>query len=214
MSDISSNKLVVFDMDGTLYRSETSFLPAVKSLLKENGLNVPADEFLFRFIGEPDSVFVQWLKELKAEKPAHILYREFQRAELCAVERDGQLYEGVVFLLGWLKEKGFRLAVCSNATEIYLNTVLKKFNLFTMFSFLRVPKGSESKTLMLSEIKSKFNPGIGFMVGDRSHDMKAAIENCFVFIGALYGFGRKEIEDTDYCVEKPAQIKALIEDLA
>ncbi|MBN1619120.1 HAD hydrolase-like protein [candidate division WOR-3 bacterium] len=209
---MSSNKLAVFDMDGTLYRSETSFMPAVKSLLKENGLAVPEDEFLFRFIGEPDSVFIRWLKMLNAEKPAHILYREFQGAELGAVERDGQLYEGVIPLLGWLKEQDFNLAVCSNATEIYLNTVLEKFNLLTMFSALRVPKGSENKTMMLREIKNKFSPGIGFMIGDRSHDMTAANENYLVFIGALYGFGRKEIEGAEYSVEKPMQIRALIED--
>ncbi|MBN2364149.1 HAD family hydrolase [candidate division WOR-3 bacterium] len=211
MFRIKTPFLAVFDMDGTLYRSDASFIPAVKSLLSNNGLEVPADDFLFSFIGEPDSVFIDWLAKLSSNGNADSLYNEFQRSELNMVRERGELYDGVLSLLDWLKENGFTLAVCSNATKVYIDTVLEKFRLTELFSAVRVPAGSESKKKMLKEISDQFSPEIGFMVGDRIHDMQAAFENGFAFIGALYGFGRKEIETAENCAESPFEIKPIFE---
>ncbi|MBN1149943.1 HAD family hydrolase [candidate division WOR-3 bacterium] len=203
--------MAVFDMDGTLYRSETSFIEAVKTVLSNNRLETPPEEFLFSFIGEPDSVFAKWLEDISNPGKALELYDEFQTRELEMVREKGELYEGVLPLLYGLKD--FTLAICSNATDIYIKTVVEKFKIDKLFSALRVPVRGESKKQMLRDLEGEFKPSGKFMVGDRYHDMAAAEENGFVFVAALYGYGRDEIESSRFAAEKPEQIKRIIDSI-
>lgn len=63
--DEEAPTLLIFDLDGTLYRTETSFTPAAAQVLQAFSLRVPPDEELHAFIGEPFDVFLEWLEHLR-----------------------------------------------------------------------------------------------------------------------------------------------------
>ncbi len=179
-------KLIVFDLDGTLYISESSFVPAVKEFLERHNRPLPPIEFIYRFIGEPDHVFEEWLETLKIDAPLKELFREFDDLERDAVIRDGCLYDSVAETLEWLTNKDY-------------------------FITLKTPRSKdETKTVMLRDIAEAVKPSISYMVGDRIHDITAAREAGYISVGAAYGYGGEEIKDADYIISHLKEIKGIL----
>lgn len=206
------SKLIVFDLDGTLYLTGSSFLPAVKCFLERHQMAIPADEFLHRFIGEPEHVFTEWLESLQIDAPIDELLKEFDRLMSDAIECSGSLYESVDETLETLYSRGYLMAICSNGPQWYIDQVLDKFEIGRYFSIVKVPSTrDETKGHMLRDILEHVNPGISCMVGDRIHDLQAARENGTIFIGTAYGYGGGEIRDADHIVHAFADLKNVVE---
>lgn len=205
--------LLIFDLDGTLYNSATSFLPALKRLFKEYGIEYNEEEAI-KFIGEPDYKFWEYLKTKNFKDNIDKVLQKMDDYEYSEVEKSGKLYSEVREILQKFKKKGYTLSLCSNGIKEYIEKVLKKFDLLEIFSDIRYPlnKG-ETKDRMVGEILEKHKPEMAFMIGDRYHDMMAAFKNGIVFIGAMYGFGKREIEKADYKIEKFKELEELIERL-
>lgn len=205
--------LLIFDLDGTLYNSATSFFPALRRLFKEYGIEYDEEEAK-KFIGEPDYKFWDYLKTKNFKDDIDKILQKMDDYEYSEVEKSGKLYPEVKEILEKFKKRGYTISLCSNGIKEYIEKVLKKFDLFQIFSDIRYPvnKG-ETKDKMVREILEKYKPEMVFMIGDRYHDMMAALKNGIVFIGAMYGFGKKEIEKADYKVEKFDELEGLIERL-
>lgn len=204
-------KLIVFDLDGTLYVSESSFLPALRQFLARYDRPQPSDEFLISFIGEPDHVFGAWIETLNINRSTDELLREFDRIEAEAVKQNGCLYDSVAEILEWLKDKGFTMAICSNGSGWYVDLILGKFNLRDYFIIVKTPRTkSETKSVMLQDIKNALKPSVVYMIGDRKHDFTAARQTGYLFIGAAYGYGGDEINDADFTIKRPDEIKTIL----
>ncbi len=203
--------LLIFDLDGTLYNSATSFLPALKRLFKEYGIEYVEEEAI-KFIGEPDYKFWEYLATKNFKDDINKVLQKMDDYEYSEVERNGKLYPDVKEILQKFKKKGYTISLCSNGIKEYIEKVLKKFSLFEIFNNIRYPinKG-ENKDRMIREILEKHKPEMAFVIGDRYHDMMAAFKNGAVFVGAMYGFGEKEIEKADYKIEKFKELEELIE---
>ena len=184
-------KLVVFDLDGTLYNSGNSFISAVKKILNEYNLEIPSNDFIFSFIGEPNHIFYDWLKSLAINETYKALDIKFNQYELEAVENYGHLYNSVYEVFDWLKLNGYTIGLCTNASKLYLEKVLSKFKLEKYFSVIKYPLNSnETKSEMLLSIKEEFKPIFAYMIGDRKHDFQAAKDNNFISVGVSYGYGK------------------------
>ena len=207
-----SGILVVLDLDGTLYHTETSFFPAVDSLLKAHRMTRQTPVKLEKFIGEPMYVFVDWIKSLGIETGVDELIREFDALEIKAVKSRGALYPGVRSVLRELSRKGATLGICSNGQAHYINSVVDNFDLRSYFSFIRYPQNkAETKTIMLDEIRRRYAPRKAFMVGDRIHDFEGARGAGFISVGVNYGYGEEEVEEADYIIsELPELMNILI----
>ncbi len=209
-------KMIIFDLDGTLYQSESSYIPAVKDIFKQYGnfdslIKKYNDSFLYRFIGEPAHVFNKWLSEVFTKDNLPVIIKEFDNFELDNVIQNGVLYENVEDVLKWLQENNFKIYLCSNASKIYLETVMEKFNLKKYFLEFHIPELiSDTKTKMINKIISRTNSDIGFVVGDRKHDIDAARENKLISIGASYGYGREEVKEADYKITKITEVKNIV----
>ncbi len=204
--------LVAFDLDGTLYRAETSFIPAIKRLLVEHSIAPPSDRFLYSFIGEPGHVLDDWLRTKPFDAPIEEVSRALDAYEFEAVDAYGELYDGVEDVLSYLHAGGHSLALCTNSPFEYAGRILHKFGISKYFSHVstRISR-CETKSTMLRGIKEKANPDKGYMVGDRIHDLRAARDNGFFSVGALYGYARDEAQDADFTIENIAELLGIIE---
>lgn len=201
-------KLIIFDLDGTLYDTESSFIPAVGIFLRRYDRVVPPNEFLYKFIGEPEQLFGEWMKSLKIDAPLDKLLWEFDETERNAIRRTGNLYSGVIETLNWLKEKDYTLAICSNGREWYITEVIDRFNLGDYFAIVKGPRSAtETKVEMVREIIDIVKPEKSYLVGDRFHDLEAARQNDCISIGAEYGFGGDEIKTADHLISSFTEIK-------
>jgi len=204
-------KLIVFDLDGTLYVTESSFIPAMRQFLGRYNRPVPSDKFLYSFVGEPDHVFGKWIETLNIEKPADELLREFDEIEAEAVKQKGYLYDSVGEVLEWLKERCFTMVICSNGSGWYIDLILDKFDITRYFALLKTPRSkTETKSVMLSDITATVTSDISYMVGDRKHDISAARQNDYISIGAAYGYGGDEIKNADFVITDIKEIKTIL----
>ena len=207
-------KLIIFDLDGTLYDTATSFIPAIKMFLNKYGIDVPSDEELYSFIGEPELVFVEWIKSLQIESTNEDLIAEFDRLEREAIISDGKLYDVVGEMLNELNLAGYRFGLCSNGPQWYIELILKKLDIGRFFDIVRFPETEiDNKPEMVAEIVDRLKPEKVFMVGDRVHDLTAAKANNLAFVGVSYGFGREEISRADHLVNSVPELKELLKEL-
>jgi len=86
--------LIMFDMDGTLFRTETSFFPSVREFASRHAFPAPDEEFLRGFIGQNGTEWLAWLDQLNLDKPVPELAAEFDLLEQEYVRAQGELYPG------------------------------------------------------------------------------------------------------------------------
>ena len=205
-------KLIMFDVDGTLYRTETSFFPAVHDFAARYGFPAPDENFLRGFIGQNGREWRSWLEGLNLGKPVDQLAAEFEMIERERVAEGGELYPGTDTVLRTLADAGCVLGVCSNAPAWYPELILTKANVRDLFRMVRVPTHpDETKTMMLCEVWNETHPERCAMVGDRENDMQAAYAAGFAAIGASYGWAPEELGRADVCISDIRELPAALE---
>lgn len=214
----NENILIAFDVDGTLFKAKEIFLPAIKTVLSENNIE-RTDTYCMKFVGMPYNEFEAWQQQQKLK----ISYKNFksrlQQLELKNIKEYGSEFKDVIKTLTTLKNKGYTLAICTNARKEYLEAVMTKCDLWNFFkeeNILYPEKFPDrfspefDKGTMLNDLKNRLKPFKSFMVGDRNYDSKAAKKSGFEFIGVRYGYGKNEIKDETNLVDKIRDIEIKI----
>ena len=200
-------KLIMFDMDGTLYRTETSFFPAVREFARRHAFAAPDETFLRGFIGQNGSNWRAWLGQLQLGTSIDELEAEFDLLEKEYVEIQGELFPGVTDVLKGLAQDGWKLGICSNAPSWYPETILNRAGVRDLFTVIRVPsRPDQTKVMMLCDVWNELHPEHCAMVGDRADDMQAAFAGGFFAIGAVYGWAPEELERADVRIHDIAEI--------
>lgn len=196
--------LLIFDLDGTLYKTEKSFLPAIAEVFQYHELAAPTSPEILAFIGEPFDRLLQWLTVRLADARGPTLtpqrLREYiAQREIHYVKTNGELYTAVVDTLAALRKLRYGVSLCTNGGEQYARAVLRTFKIETLFDFLRF-RGSEDegKTGMVRSLLETAGASQAIVIGDRYHDLMAAHENGCTAIGVSYGYARPgELADAD-----------------
>jgi phosphoglycolate phosphatase len=204
-------KLIMFDMDGTLFRTETSFFPSVREFASRHAFPVPEEAFLRSFIGQSGSEWRAWLEQLQLGQSTEELSSEFDLLEREYVRTQGELYNGAADVLRTLSLDGWKLGVCSNAPEWYPEMILARAGVRDLFTVVRVPsRPDQTKSMMLCEVWNEFRPERCAMVGDRADDMRAAYAGGYFAIGAVYGWAPQELELADVRIHDIAEVPAAL----
>lgn len=202
-------KLVIFDLDGTLFRTETVDVEAFNRALEANGYKRRAEREILDLIGltmRPMS------EQLLGTKDRHLVDKfisdavEFERE---GIKKSGQLYEGVLDFLGRLKKRNYILSICSNGNFDYVMGIVEKFNLHKFFDEIWYDKGIP-KAQAVGIIKERFNASRFVMAGDRACDIEACRENGGISIGVSYGYGKDEIKQADYIAKSIEEMEDII----
>lgn len=188
-------KAILFDLDGTLWDSGETVLPAWNAVLAEAGARPPLtmDE-LNSFMGlGPQDLADRMLPTLPTPEERLALFTKCFDAEVVAIRQNGaMLYEGLLEMLTALKEKGLFLAVVSNCKDGYIQAFLDYYQLHEIFPDFEsagatgLTKG-ENIALVLS--RNGFTPDEALYVGDTVWDMEASMKAGVDFLHAAYGFG-------------------------
>lgn len=203
--------LIMFDMDGTLFRTETSFFPSVREFASRHAFPAPDEEFLRGFIGQNGTEWRAWLSQLNLDKSVPELAAEFDLIEQDYVRNQGELYPSAVEVLRALASDGWKLGICSNAPAWYPEAILTRAAVRELFTLIRVPsRPDQTKTMMLCDVWNELHPEHCAMVGDRADDMQAAYAGGYFAIGAVYGWAPEELERADVRVHDIADVPAAL----
>ena len=97
--------LLIFDLDGTLFHTETVTVPATRAAFERHGLAPPSHEAVCAFIGRPGVEFSAWLTTLCPPTVAEQIVRDAAERELELIGESGVLYPGVPEMLADLLRK-------------------------------------------------------------------------------------------------------------
>lgn len=209
-----SNKVFLFDLDGTIIDSSKGITNAVKYSLNILGYEIPNQEILNKFIGPPlENSFERYfgMDEVICNKAIKYLKKYYDEKGMYELK----IYDDLEELLSKLSKK-YRLYVATSKDEYNANRILKNLKIDKYFEYIagasledgRSRKEDVIKYLLKKEEKNIQNSEI-FMIGDTKFDIIGANANQMKSIGVLYGFGTREElekENATFIVEKPLDI--------
>ncbi len=196
-------KKVIFDLDGTLYETNSSILGAVEETRREFGLPPVPEAEVSRHIGKTLDSFLAVLfpenKDLDSVRDA------FRLHERTAVKKHGRLFPGIVSLLEELKQLGFFLTICSNGSESYIGLVLESMEIREYFSEIVSSKYCSSKGEAVARIASPEEFSI--VVGDTIIDLEAAGEARLPAVAVTYGYGvNEDLTKAAFTADSPEEV--------
>ncbi|HEX3038024.1 MAG TPA: HAD hydrolase-like protein [Oscillospiraceae bacterium] len=186
--------LVLFDLDGTLTKSDPGITGSVIATLNEMHLAIPQN--LYSFIGPPLYASFQehcHMADAQAQE-AVLIYRKFYNES--GIFKNA-VYPGILELLQSLRESGATLGVATSKPQPQAEMVL---NHFKIAPFLDVICGanpderSSTKTQLIEKAVAacKAEKSRTVMIGDTCYDAFGAKNAGVNFIGVLYGYGSQE----------------------
>ena len=218
-------KYLLFDLDGTITKSEEGIFNCIKYALDWAGIPYPEYSVFRSFIGP--SLYDSFVREFGMDdaKAKEMVAKYRERYNVVGLF-EAEVYEGVADTLCALKEKGCILSVAtSKPTEPTLR-ILEKFGVGKYFDVVVGSNpdgtGSDKKHIISQVLESlkkdhdlteeMIQDGQVVMIGDRRYDIEGGKACGLQTIGVLYGYGsREEFESAgaDNIVETPEEILKL-----
>ncbi|MFP4974320.1 HAD family hydrolase [Paenibacillus sp. CN-4] len=203
---------MIFDMDGTLFQTESLLIPAYHKMfdiLREEGLHTgptPPEELILGSLG---MLLEDIWKNVMPDADVEVHRRAdnlLLQLEIEGLEAGGTLlYPKVLETLKQLKDRGVRLFVASNGLEDYIHSIVVVHELKDLFEGLYSAggQGTSTKTELVRLLLDNHGIESAWMVGDRSSDVEAGKGNGQTVIGCAYaGFGRgEELKGADVTIQ-------------
>ncbi|TGN18654.1 HAD family hydrolase [Leptospira idonii] len=211
--------MVAFDVDGTLFSSESiifkTYVQAIEEFAAKKGklTNLPTHDQIMMQIGKPvREIFANLLPELPEQEREGISSRVLEL--LCDSIRNGggDFYAGVGSTIHYLKEKGYTITCASNGRKQYVETVLETAGVLQYFEPILVINQENicTKGDIISEYLKKYGYAAQsvILVGDRYSDWEAARQNKCLFGFCTYGHSvNGEIPDFDWKFDELPELK-------
>ncbi|CAM3741908.1 HAD family hydrolase [Cohnella lubricantis] len=221
MTNAGLPEAVLFDLDGTLFRTETLLETVhrrVFETLREEGLYTSEEPPVERLLGSLGMLLEHiWQRVMPDGSPeAHERANELLlRYEIEELEKGiGELYPGVPETLRKLRERGIRLFVASNGLEQYVKEVPRLRGIADLFEgfYSAGEYATQTKAELVRILLEKHGVRSAWMVGDRSSDVEAGKQNGLFVVGCDYaGFRREgELDGADALIGSFADLEQLI----
>ncbi len=201
-SELKQPEAMIFDMDGTLFQTESLLERVHERLfaqLRAEGLYMQPTPPLERLLGCLGMLLEDIWKQVMPDGSPEAHHRADElmlRYELEDLQAGyGELYPQVKETLETLHARGVKLFVASNGLEDYVKGVAQHLHIDHLFTGLYSAGefGTATKVELVAKLLSDHQLQSAWMVGDRSSDVEAGAENGLPVIGCQYaGFGRGE----------------------
>ncbi len=208
--------LIVFDMDGTIVRSDGFTYAAMKRgfeiIYREEGIDrtIPTYEDLIPQLGlGKGSIYQQFLPESSHHRCDELRTMVRQNIRQRLIDGEGEFFPTVETTLYKLINLGAMLVLASSSPYDYFYPVVEKFQLSRFFQSVLClgERPGQTKAHMIREMQERYHPANTVMVGDRYVDIDAGKEcGCFT-VGCAYGFGLPdEMEGADAVIDSFDQL--------
>jgi len=199
-------KHILFDLDGTIVRSDPGITRGVQKSLEHFGI-YEEPENLKKFVGPPlveSYTKLYGPSLLQYEKALEIFHEYYRSTGIFECE----LYEGIEEMLKVLSVE-YRLYIATSKPEIEARRVIEHFRLDKYFTFIGGSDGDfntkrSTKAAVIEYVLKSNNiedKTAAIMVGDKIHDIVGANTVGLKSIGILYGYGSmEEFDKANYIV--------------
>nr|WP_315085387.1 HAD-IA family hydrolase [uncultured Lachnoanaerobaculum sp.] len=206
-------KHILFDLDGTIVRSDLGITKGVQKSLEHFGIYEELDD-LKKFVGPPmvESYTNFYGFSLEQYKEALDVFHDYYRTVGIF---ECELYDGIEEMLDSLS-KEYKLYLATSKPEREARRVIEHFGLDKYFTFVGGSDGDfntkrATKTAVIEYVLDTnkiMDRGFAIMVGDKSHDIVGAGNAGLKSIGVLYGYGGlEEFEGANYIVKNVEDLR-------
>jgi phosphoglycolate phosphatase len=203
--------LLIFDLDGTLYRTDSSFVRTMRRVYDECSLPYPGDGAILGMVGETFDAFLTWLMAQGFPDDRDALRTLIGQYELDAIREHGVLFDGVAETLRSLLTRGCVITLCTNGDLRYATAVLEACGIRSLFARLQTLDEGRTKTSMIAELLAAYPRLRPIVVGDRRHDLEAARANGCMMVGAAYGYAHDgELSSADVVIHSFPELSDIV----
>jgi HAD superfamily hydrolase (TIGR01549 family) len=213
MQKKSNIQLVVFDLDGTLMKSDLTIYNSMVETLREIGISteIPKEEF-DKFIGYHFQDIFDYFKINVGDLDSYISkYKETYFKNLSQTE----LYPGVLETLRNLKHKQIKTAILTTKAQDQLEKIITYFELNNYFDYLygrrlnsKIKPSPEPLLEIMDILKVDNNSTI--MVGDTELDIMCGNSAKTFTVFVEYGYGKLNGNFTHYKFSNITQLLEII----
>ena len=210
------SRAILFDLDGTLTDNYLGIARSIVYALARLDVEPPDEATLRRCVGPP--LRTSFAALLDTDDPAAIeqaiaLYRErFSEVGW----RENVVYDGIPDALATLAAGARPMYLCTSKPEVYARRIVTLFGLGDHLSGVYgadLGGRLDDKVTLLAHLADRegLDASTAVMIGDRSHDVRAARMNGARAIGVLWGYGSaEELAGADAIVRTPAELVAAL----
>lgn len=213
------NKLVIFDLDGTLLDTIQDIFDNVNNMLTEFGYPLRSIEEVKQFIGEGAKKLVERSLPSKVQEVELIkCFEYYNKRYTNSGSPKTALYNGIGEVLVQLKERGYKLAILTNKPQQTTNEVYKKY--LAEYNFDIVVGQREGckikphpETLLNIINKMDADKDKTYFIGDGETDVEVAKNANVKNIAVLWGFRTKNQlvkVGAENFVTEPSQILSIV----
>jgi phosphoglycolate phosphatase len=187
----TNKKLIIFDMDGTLVDSSITIVNAINYVRSKLKLNALDKDLILTKVNDPKLNPALFFYEVEAFLTEHEEW--FSTYYTDNHEKELELYIGIEELLKELKEKGYELAIATNA---YRNSTLESLGHLKILDYFSsiacyddVGRGKPAPDMLEKNLEDcKFETKDAIFIGDSERDLMAANSLEMDYIMINWGF--------------------------
>ncbi|MGN0330904.1 MAG: HAD family hydrolase [Kineothrix sp.] len=212
---------LLFDLDGTLTDPKEGITSSVQYALRAFGIEVADLDKLTPFIGPPlrDSFRQFYGFDEERTEAAVAKYREYFSDRGIF---QNEIYPGIRELLGELEESGRTLAVASSKPQVFVERILRYFDIYDCFSVIvgsGLDGSRENKEAVVEEVlrqldgKGAIDRADAVMIGDRKFDIAGGKAYGLRTIGVGFGYaqeGELEAAGADYIAATVEELRRIL----
>lgn len=187
-------KVILFDLDGTLTDSGEGIMNCVEFALEKFGLPVPSREELRVVVGPPlhDSMQKFGIPADRVDEAVAVFRSRYNPIGIF----ENYPYPGIRELLETLKSQGHKLYVATSKPEVMAEKVLNHFDLAKYFDKIcgaLMDRSRSSKSDVIAYLLRENGMADNMiMVGDTHFDVLGAADHGIKTIGVSWGYGSTE----------------------
>ena len=216
------NKLIIFDLDGTLLNTIGDLAIGCDHMLALRGLPGHTYEEYCTFVGNGIMRLVERAlpEELRTEEYVKAARKDFVDYYIDHIDQKSVPYEGIIELVDELQAKGAKLAVASNKFQAGTEKLIRKF--FPNIDFVEicgnregVPLKPDSALVDFILEKAGVERNRVAMVGDSGVDIQTARNAGITSVGVSWGFRSvEELKENraDYIVSSAEELRKVLEE--
>jgi phosphoglycolate phosphatase len=205
-------RTVLLDLDGTLSDNFPGISRSILHALAQMDAPLPGDAELRTCVGPPlRESFARLIPGVDADGVERAIGH--YRARYADIGwRENVAYAGVGEALASLAARGTRLFVCTSKPEVYAQRIVAHFG---FDAYVERVYGADldgrldDKRALLAHLlaQERLDAAACTMVGDRHHDVRAALANGTRAVGVLWGYGSAdELAGAARLIEAPAEL--------
>ena len=214
------NKLVIFDLDGTLLNTIGDLAAGCDEMLRQRGLPTHSFADYCSFVGNGIMRLVERAlpEELRTAEYVAAARRDFVNYYIDHIDLHTHPYEGIVELVEELAAEGCKLAIASNKFQAGTDKLIKKF--FPTIDFVMICGNREGvplkpDTALVDMILDAAEVGRErcLMVGDSAVDILTAQRAGIHSVGVSWGFrSRTELQEAgaEYIADSVAELRSIL----